>query len=66
MHINPKPSDGLMDILVSWVFEEPKGGHKIKLDGKWVNVDDADDFYDMMLKIFGPSQPKQKESGDGC
>lgn len=66
MHINPILPDGLMDILISWLCEEPKDGRKIKLIGKWVNVDDAGEFYDMIVKIFGPSQATQKESGDGC
>lgn len=66
LHINPMPPDGLIDILVSWVCEEPKDGHRIKCDGEWVNVDDAGKFYDMMIKVFSPSQSTQKESGDGC
>ena len=66
LHINPMPSDGLLDILGDWVYQEPKDGHRIKYDGEWVNVDDAGMFYDMMIKIFSPSQPTQKESGDGC
>ena len=66
LHINPMPPDGLIDTLVWWAFEEPKEKHRIKYDGEWVNVDDAGDFYDMMIKIFSPNQPTQKESGDGC